>query len=90
MGDIDEGKRWKDAGDALYKTGDFHRAACCYDNALLVLTPNAPEMAACFKNRAACHLKLKQFRNVIDDCTRGQCRSENGARRPLLGLLPYH
>ena len=72
MGDLAAGNQWKQMGNGLHKSGDFQRAAMCYGNALLDLPRDAPEFAACLKNRSACLLKLKQYEIAMGDCTRGR------------------
>lgn len=65
--------RVKDEGNEAFKAGQFANAISLYSSALSLCDSNKTEDAIKLKstllcNRAACHLKLSNFQNSVDDC----------------------
>lgn len=60
----------KNEGNAEFKSKNFHAAIKHYTRAIeLSLGDESADISAPYCNRAACHLILKNFQDVIDDCT---------------------
>ena len=60
----------KARGNEHFKRGENEPAIQCYTEAIAAAPPSAAkERATFFANRAACHAKLREHSNVIDDCT---------------------
>ncbi|KAK9829267.1 hypothetical protein WJX72_004865 [[Myrmecia] bisecta] len=62
----------KDKGDKLYQAGSYQGAINAYTRALDI----DDCMTACYTNRAACYLKLGNFRECVADCTTALRQSE--------------
>ena len=56
---------WKGKGNEFFKLGDFHRAKECYSSSLAALESNAA-----YTNRALACIKLKEWQQAEDDCTK--------------------
>ena len=67
---LDEALALKARGNEHFKRGENEPAIQCYTEAIAAAPPSAAkERATFFANRAACHAKLREHSNVIDDCT---------------------
>jgi tetratricopeptide (TPR) repeat protein len=56
---------WKDKGNQYFKVGDFQKAKECYSSSLVAQY----SAAACMNHALAC-LKLKEWQQAEDDCSR--------------------
>ncbi|XP_005093649.2 dynein assembly factor 4, axonemal [Aplysia californica] len=56
----------QDKGNSFFASGDYKSAINAYTHAIH-LTPKLPSL---YSNRAACHLKLRNFFKVIEDCSK--------------------
>ncbi|XP_060067258.1 dynein axonemal assembly factor 4-like [Ylistrum balloti] len=56
----------RDKGNGFFKAGDFLSAINAYTHALR-LNPKIPGL---YSNRAACHLKMRNFFKCIEDCSK--------------------
>lgn len=59
----------KDKGNVSFKAGDFKSAARLYSEAIAVNDGGNKVLSVLYTNRAACHLSLKAYENVVEDCT---------------------
>jgi tetratricopeptide (TPR) repeat protein len=55
----------KTKGNEAYKAGEFKEAVKAYTHSLRLMQDNA----VVYANRGMCHLKLKQYRQTLADCT---------------------
>lgn len=56
----------RDKGNEFFKAGNFQAAVNAYTTAIRY----SPKMPSLYSNRAACHLKLRNFFKVIEDCSK--------------------
>ncbi|XP_059173661.1 dynein axonemal assembly factor 4-like isoform X2 [Physella acuta] len=56
----------QDKGNSFFAAGDFKSAANVYTHAIHL----TPKLAALYSNRAACHLKMRNFFKCIEDCSK--------------------
>ncbi|KAI9334967.1 hypothetical protein BDR26DRAFT_839678 [Obelidium mucronatum] len=56
----------KEKGNAFFKAGNLHSAV----NAFTASLDLDPTLIACVTNRAVCHLKLENYQECINDCSR--------------------
>ncbi|XP_014483313.1 PREDICTED: E3 ubiquitin-protein ligase CHIP [Dinoponera quadriceps] len=59
-------KELKEQGNRLFSLHKYEDAANCYTKAII----KNPDQALYFTNRALCHLKLKRWESVCQDCRR--------------------
>ncbi|KAK9805260.1 hypothetical protein WJX72_009420 [[Myrmecia] bisecta] len=59
----------KQEGNQLYGAGEYEDAVDKYTDALEAAPERAKQRAVYFANRAACHLKLRQFAQAARDCS---------------------
>ena len=59
----------KARGNTHFKAKEWDAAIECYTSAIDLTHPKAVERATFFANRAACHAKLGEHPNVVEDCT---------------------
>ncbi|KAG4301926.1 hypothetical protein PCANB_002160 [Pneumocystis canis] len=70
-------ENFKFQGDECFKVKKYHDAIEYYTKALKIETGNDIEIL-CLLNRSACHLKLKNYRQTLNDCNQ------------VLKKNPYH
>ncbi|GFN83463.1 dyslexia susceptibility 1 candidate gene 1 protein homolog [Plakobranchus ocellatus] len=56
----------QDKGNSFFTSGDYQAAINAYTHAIR-MTPKLPSL---YSNRAACHLKLRNFFKCIEDCSK--------------------
>ncbi|KYM75847.1 Protein unc-45 like protein A [Atta colombica] len=61
-------QEWKEKGNEEFNKGNWSEALSYYTNALKLVGEDNVEKAVYYKNRAATHLKLRDYENVIKDC----------------------
>lgn len=59
---------WKEKGNEEFKKGNWSEALSCYTNALKLTNEENSDKAIFYKNRAAVHLKQKEYDKAIQDC----------------------
>ena len=62
----EDGRRWHDIGNDLYKESDYERAVFAYTEAIR----HAPHTAMSYSNRAMAYIKLEQFEQAEEDCNK--------------------
>jgi tetratricopeptide (TPR) repeat protein len=64
--------RLKAEGNDTFKRGEYASAIQCYTDAIEQYPASGctHEVAICYANRAACHLKLEDHQSVVDDCSK--------------------
>ena len=67
----------KEEGNQYFKQGHYERALSCYTEALNLSSKvgsgcNDSELVVYYKNRAATHLKLKNYDSAIQDSSKGE------------------
>eukprot|EP00953_Heterococcus_sp_UTEX-ZZ885_P013781 7858-Heterococcus_DN1.PRE.2 len=70
--DAAKAKQMKEQGNAYYMSRHWHDAADCYSLALDWCPDDDSEKdtkAVYYCNRAACHLKLEEYDQTVEDCT---------------------
>lgn len=68
---LEKAKSFKNQGNKFFKEGKFDKAIECYTEAIVVCPKeNSSELATFFQNRAAAFENLKNYREVIADCSR--------------------
>lgn len=58
----------KEEGNKYYNTRDMRRALALYEQALNLIPAGHPDRIALHNNRAAAHLMLRQFLDVVKEC----------------------
>lgn len=61
-------QEWKEKGNEEFKNGFYEKALSCYTNALKLTKDDNFDKAVYLKNRAAVHLKQKDYKKAIQDC----------------------
>ena len=61
-------QEWKEKGNEEFNKGNWSEALSYYTSALKLVDEDNVEKAVYYKNRAAAHLKLRDYENVIKDC----------------------
>ncbi|CAG5134875.1 unnamed protein product, partial [Candidula unifasciata] len=56
----------QDKGNSFFASGDYMSAINAYTHAIHL----APKLPNLYSNRAACHLKLRNFFKCIEDCSK--------------------
>ncbi|GFR58882.1 dyslexia susceptibility 1 candidate gene 1 protein homolog [Elysia marginata] len=56
----------QDKGNSFFASGDYKAAINAYTHAIRM----TPKLPALYSNRAACHLKLRNFFKCIEDCSK--------------------
>ncbi|XP_025077468.1 dynein assembly factor 4, axonemal-like [Pomacea canaliculata] len=56
----------RDKGNSFFATGNYQAAVNAYTHAIRL----NPKMSSLYSNRAACHLKLRNFFKCIEDCSK--------------------
>lgn len=77
----EERDMWKNKGNEYFKFGDFNKAKECYSSSLA-----AQESDAAYTNRALACIRLKEWQQAEEDCTKVNSRS--CARTPV-SLLKF-
>ncbi|KAI8356635.1 hypothetical protein EDC96DRAFT_260232 [Choanephora cucurbitarum] len=68
---LNEASEYKAKGNALFAQSEYQKAIAEYENALMVCPESQrKERSIYFSNIAACHLKLDQYKEARDMCTR--------------------
>ncbi|XP_017490960.1 PREDICTED: mitochondrial import receptor subunit TOM70-like [Rhagoletis zephyria] len=61
----------KNKGNEFFRLNKYEDALRMYNEAIAVLpSERTKELATCYQNKAACYEHLKQFDQVIEDCTK--------------------
>lgn len=63
---INDYLKLKNEGNDKFRLKDYKGALECYTRAI----ETSPGEAACYSNRAACHINLKNYYDVLTDCTK--------------------
>ncbi|KAK3097301.1 hypothetical protein FSP39_008500 [Pinctada imbricata] len=56
----------RDKGNAFFKSGNYQAAINAFTHAIRY----SPKMPSLYSNRAACHLKIRNFFKAIEDCSK--------------------
>ncbi|XP_045468199.1 protein unc-45 homolog B [Harmonia axyridis] len=67
-GDIKDAEKYKEQGNESFKNGNFVEALEFYTKAIKLVNEEGKDSATYYKNRAATHLKLENYEEVVKDC----------------------
>ncbi|XP_078488527.1 protein unc-45 homolog B [Ciona intestinalis] len=59
----------KESGNKYFNSGIYKEAIECYSRAIEI-SEDKNQKLTCFKNRAACYLKLEKYKECTEDCTK--------------------
>ncbi|EFA05696.1 protein unc-45 homolog B [Tribolium castaneum] len=65
-----EALKYKEEGNAAFKSGNWDSAAKLYTKAINLETSESRDLSVFLKNRAAAYLKLGKFEEALSDCDR--------------------
>lgn len=80
---------FKNQGKDCYKAKKFHDAIAFYTKALEVKSGVDDIEVACYVNRAACNLELKNYRKCINDCRLALARSPRNIKAVYRSARAY-